>query len=90
MFVFARGGKQKVFESLKSIFPRGFHVRFTRILPTVSNEWFLNEVYQGAHVDWIKRMTFTYEDMDLILAEIITGGDNSIEEIEHHFELATS
>ena len=83
-------GRQKVFEPLKRIFPKGYRVRFIKVLPTVSNEWFLNEVYQGAYLDWIKKMTNTYQDLDLILAEIVSGGDNLIEEIANCFKLSMS
>lgn len=86
----ARRGEPKVFEFLKGAFPRSYHVRFIRVLPTVSNEWFLNEVYQGAYVDWIKRMTLAYQDLDLILAEIVTDGNNAVEEIENHYKITTS
>lgn len=85
----SRGSVPKIFKNLREIFPQGYHARFMRILPTISNEMFLSDVYQGNHVAWIKRMSSQYAEIDLILAEVTDGGDNVIEEIACPFDLET-
>lgn len=76
----SRKGMPRVFEDVRRIFGGKFTAEFSRILPTVSYEWFLNHLYQSEHRDWIREQTQLFPDLDLILGEIRIGGSGVVSE----------
>ncbi len=86
----SRSGLPKIFEHVERLFPNGYTLRFARVLPTASNEWFLNAIYQGRCLGWIKTMSSAYPELDLIIGEFIEGGRLGITEIDLDRKVTTN
>ncbi len=86
----SRDRMPKVIESILDIFNGSCHVRFTRILPTISNAYFLNEIYKGDDIEWINKMSSKYKNLDLILVEITINDGNVVDEFKCDFKITTS
>lgn len=62
-------------------------IQFSRVLPTIPTEWFLDEIYGHSYRQWAESLQGAYPELDLILGDVtIAQEQTEIVELSHTWD----